>query len=723
MRRHSIFSIGLLLGLSAIATAKPVDWPAAQKQLSDLVATGQFKKANDFAGETMRQAGGKGEAVNRTRFDLLRSRLLMYTRYGDDADQAIARAAALAEANDDALLKADLAATRAKLAGTKRDSETAFAEYDKAIAGYQEAGDAAARAEVLADAIAFASDRDPKRVETYAAPARTLLRENPNIPAAPRLGTALAEAATDPADAVKQWTAIAAAAEGRGDARTTAAAWSRVATYYENANQPADALVAARRGLFAAQKADAGDIQFRLDWQIGRLQKAKSQNDSAIDSYFRSVRGLQNVRHDLLVHLARTGTTGTFRERIGPVYYQLADLLIKRSETRTDPADQQNDLRLARQVVEQLKTVELEDYFQDQCVNLAKEQERIVDKDLQNAAVIYYIPLADRTEILVTTPSGRLERVTSNVTDQQISETARQFRFDATNRRNANYRKTGRQLYDWLVAPIEPIITSQQAGEVKTLVILPDGDLRSVPMAALWDGKQFLVEKYAIAISPGLTLMRPEPLDRTGRQIQVLKAGVTTERTVGKTVFAALPNVSNELDQINDLYPGTLLKDEGFRNRPFEQSLEENAFTIVHIASHGQFKADSRDTFILTYDSTLSLDMLEKLMLPSKFREQPIELLTLSACQTAAGDDGSRAALGMAGIAVKAGARSAMATLWFVSDEASSELVTQFYGNLRDNPQMSRAEAMRRAQQHVLAIDRFRHPYYWAPFLMIGNWK
>jgi CHAT domain-containing protein len=247
--------------------------------------------------------------------------------------------------------------------------------------------------------------------------------------------------------------------------------------------------------------------------------------------------------------------------------------------------------------------------------------------------------------------------------------------------------------------------------------------MRTIPMGALYDGEKFLVEKYAVAVSPGLTLMRPEPLNRVGKQLQVLKAGVTVQRTVGDQVFAALPSVSGELAEIGRLYPGATLKDETFRNVQLEQRLEQDAFTIVHIASHGQFRADARDTFILTFDSTLSLDMLERLMLPSKFREQPIELLTLSACQTATGDDGARAALGMAGIAVKAGARSAMATLWFVSDEASSELVGRFYGELRDNPTLSRAESLQRAQLHVLQTDRFRHPYYWAPFLMIGNWK
>ena len=113
------------------------------------------------------------------------------------------------------------------------------------------------------------------------------------------------------------------------------------------------------------------------------------------------------------------------------------------------------------------------------------------------------------------------------------------------------------------------------------------------------------------------------------------------------------------------------------------------------------------------------MDGLEKFIKLSRFREKPVELLTLSACRTAAGDD--RAALGLAGIAIKAGARSALATLWFINDRASSVLVTRFYRELK-NPAVSKAQALRFAQLSLIEDRRYRHPGYWSPFLLIGNW-
>ena len=102
-----------------------------------------------------------------------------------------------------------------------------------------------------------------------------------------------------------------------------------------------------------------------------------------------------------------------------------------------------------------------------------------------------------------------------------------------------------------------------------------------------------------------------------------------------------------------------------------------------------------------------------------RYRDEPLELLTLSACETAAGDD--RAALGLAGIAVKAGARSALATLWYINDQASSELVAEFYRQLK-KPGMSRGKALQLAQLKLLNDPRYKHPCYWAPFLLINNW-
>ena len=245
-------------------------------------------------------------------------------------------------------------------------------------------------------------------------------------------------------------------------------------------------------------------------------------------------------------------------------------------------------------------------------------------------------------------------------------------------------------------------------------MIVPDGPLRMIPFAALHDGKQFLIAKYAVATTPGLNLTDPKPLARD--RIEVLSAGLTE----GVQGFPPLPNTEEEMKAIGALYKKThRLLNEEFRVPQLEREMKENPFTIVHIASHGRFERDVKKSFVLTFDEKLTMDRLNQVVGYFRFRDQPLELLSLSACQTAAGDD--RAALGLAGIAIKAGARSALATLWFVNDEASSALVIEFYSQLKD-PSLSKAMALRQAQLKLLENPDFQHPIFWSPFLLLNNW-
>jgi CHAT domain-containing protein len=195
----------------------------------------------------------------------------------------------------------------------------------------------------------------------------------------------------------------------------------------------------------------------------------------------------------------------------------------------------------------------------------------------------------------------------------------------------------------------------------------------------------------------------------------LLVAGLTE----GVQGFSPLPDVSGEVARLDELYDAKVLKNSSFTLPNVEQSLGETAYSVVHVASHGKFQNDVRDTFLLTYDGKLGMDTLEGYMASTTYREQPVELLTLSACQTAVGDD--KAALGLGGIAVKAGARSAVATLWYINDQASSLLVTEFYKNLKESD-VSKAQALQQAQLTLLDDPRFHHPSYWGPFLLIGNW-
>ena len=163
-----------------------------------------------------------------------------------------------------------------------------------------------------------------------------------------------------------------------------------------------------------------------------------------------------------------------------------------------------------------------------------------------------------------------------------------------------------------------------------------------------------------------------------------------------------------------------MLVDGDFRWDRLDKLFRRNSFSIVHFASHGQFRSHVEDTFVLTHDGRLTLTELEKLIRPSQFRGKPVELLVLSACQTASGDP--RAALGLAGVALKAGARSALATLWSVNDEATELLMLEFYRQMRAGENITKAESLRRSQVKLLKDPRFDHPAYWAPYLIIGNW-
>jgi CHAT domain-containing protein len=327
----------------------------------------------------------------------------------------------------------------------------------------------------------------------------------------------------------------------------------------------------------------------------------------------------------------------------------------------------------------------------------------------KTAVVIYPILLPDRIELLVSLPNG-LKRILVPVGAEALTQEVRQFRRRLEKRTTREYLPHAQKLYDWLIRPLEADLA---ASHIDTLVFVPDGALRTIPMAALYDGKQFLVAKYAVAITPSLSLTDPRPIKR--EDMKVLAVGVT-EAVQG---FPALPNVSAELQELQTLLGSTTLVDREFLAANLEKKLKEEHFSIVHVASHGEFGNDVDNTFLLTYDTKVSLDRLNQMIGVFRFRDDPLELLTLSACDTAAGDD--RAALGLAGMAIKAGARSALATLWNINDEAAVDLVVDFYRELKD-PSISRSVALQRAQLKLIDNPRYEHPGFWSPFLMINNW-
>ena len=357
--------------------------------------------------------------------------------------------------------------------------------------------------------------------------------------------------------------------------------------------------------------------------------------------------------------------------------------------------------------MEQFKTSELRDYFGDACVDAARPKTAALERVALDAAILYPILLEDRTELLLSLPTG-LKRVTVAERRMRLERLTRSFRSALQAQDPQRYLRHAQHLYDLLIRPIKADLKAGQ-----TLVWAPDGALRLLPLAALHDGEQFLVERYALAVTPSLTLTDPRPLPQ--ETASALAAGMS--ESVGD--FPPLPRVRDELQTIQQLYGGTVLLNQDFSPASLAQSVDQGEFSIVHIASHGEFAADPAKSFLLTSKGKLTLTQLAKTVGQLRFRDQPLELLTLSACETAQGDD--RTALGLAGVAIQAGARSALATLWRVGDAATAMLMQRFYERLR-TPGISRAQALQQAQLVLLHDPAYASPVFWAPFLLINNW-
>ncbi len=470
-----------------------------------------------------------------------------------------------------------------------------------------------------------------------------------------------------------------------------------------------EALQLTNEAIFFAQ--GIPELLYFWEWQLGNILQIQQDLTGATAAYQRALDYLQLVSTELTV--GQRNAQEIFYERIRPVYYSLADILLQRAATTSDPQQKAKLLIQARDAVEQLKTAELQNYFQDECVLAAQTSIKSIDEHLtQQTAIFYPILLADRTELLLSLPDG-IHQTIAPVDYKTLKKTALEFGRNVQRTMEGTFIHQAKLLYQWLIEPLEDQLA---AHDINTLIIVPDGFLRTIPMAAFYDAKteQFLIQRIALAITPGLTLTDPRPLSK--QNISILINGLS-EAVQG---FPPLPSVIKEVKVIKQVFTNsTVLLDKEFSLNAVSHALQSNPYEIVHISSHGQFVRDPKESFLLTYDDKLTMDRLESLFKLSEYRKNKVELLTLSACQTAVGDE--RAALGLAGVAIKAGARSALASLWYVDDEATSQLIADFYQQLQ-KPNLSKAQAIQNAQKKMATQHKYRHPAYWAPFLLIGNW-
>jgi CHAT domain-containing protein len=491
-------------------------------------------------------------------------------------------------------------------------------------------------------------------------------------------------------------------ANSLGDKRIQAYILGTRGKLYELQKQPSMAENLTIQALSLAPAFQSPDIAYQLLWQLGRIRKAQGNLEGAIAQYTQAVNVLSSLRGDLVT--VNPEVQFSFRESAEPVYRQLVELLLE------EESPSQDNLKQARQTIESLQLAELDNFFRDACADAKPKSIEEIDP---TAAVIYPIILSDRLEVILSIPGKPLRHYSTKQSQKEL-ETA--FRQAKNAIRPAAFPRDRlppiQQVYDWLIRPAEADLT---ASGIKTLVFVLDGYLRNLPMAILHDGEQFLAEKYSIALAPGLQLLAPKPLSKV--TLKVFTAALSEARQG----FTALPGVEREIEQIAAQMPTSGLLNEQFVSGELQARIKEVSYPIVHLATHGQFSSNAADTFIVTWDDRVNVKEFDRLLRSRTGEKQrAIELLVLSACETASGD--SRAALGLAGAAIRSGARSTVATLWQVNDESTAIFMAEFYRQLALST-ISKAEALRNAQLTLLNNPLYKNPYFWAPFILVGNWQ
>ncbi|NER37371.1 MAG: CHAT domain-containing protein [Oscillatoria sp. SIO1A7] len=503
-----------------------------------------------------------------------------------------------------------------------------------------------------------------------------------------------------------------ASARSLQDTRAEAQVLVKWGELYAQNGQEEEAVELTRQSLSLAQSLQASDIVARSAWQLGRLRVRQGEKDEAIAAYTQAVNALQSLRSDLAA--INPEVQFSFRESVEPVYRELVTLLLpplnrdKNQKASQERASQEN-LKQARELIEALQLAELDDFFREACLDVEPVQ---IDRIDPSAAAVYPIILSDRLAVIVSSPGQPLRYYATPRSRDEVEEKLKTFISRMSPLYGNKERLSlARETYNWVLGQAEA--DGAFAG-AETLVFVLDGILRSVPIAALHDGEKYLVEKYNLVLSPGLQLLETRSL--TQESLSPIIAGMSEARQG----FSALPAVALEVERISEQFPGFVIFNQNFTRTALLDKINKSPSRVIHLATHGQFSSKAEDTFLLTWDDRLNVQEIDELLQSREITGVgAIELLVLSACETAAGDD--RAVLGLAGIAVKSGARSTLATLWRVRDESTALFMSEFYKQLQA-PGISKAEAVRKAQLALLGSDIYDEPFFWAPFVLIGNW-
>ncbi len=490
-----------------------------------------------------------------------------------------------------------------------------------------------------------------------------------------------------------------------GNLRVASFALGALGQYYEQKQDYQSALSWTEIAQVTAAQAQAPDSLYQWNWQAGRIFKAQGNIKQATAAYENALASLQSVRREYAQ--AKSELLIDFQTEIEPVYRQYLELLL--AANPSSPS-----LQRALEVKQLLQLSELENFFQDDCLTIESSTTSELENSLKqtNTAIVTTVILQEQTHVIWQLPNGQLKTYAINISQFELLNLAQQWRFDLENLENDRYLSQGQQLYHLLLAPMKADLAELKP---QNLIFVNDGILRNLPMAALHDGKKYLVENYAVTNSLGLNLKLQSDLDTPIPQ-EALLFGLST----GSEEFFPLPYVVSEIESIGNLIAHKQkFIDREFSPQKFSQKVTTSQSSIIHIATHGSFAGTIEDSFLQAWNGKINLRELENALTERNLNfDKTIKLLTLSACDTATGNE--RATLGMSGIALRAGVENTLGSLWSVDDRQTAKLVNNFYRYwLQEH--LPLGEALRQAQLRLINHQNFPHPATWSGLILIQN--
>ncbi|MBD2534785.1 CHAT domain-containing protein, partial [Nostoc flagelliforme FACHB-838] len=463
-----------------------------------------------------------------------------------------------------------------------------------------------------------------------------------------------------------------------------------------------------QKALGFAQSIRASDIAYQWQQQLGLIYQKQGETELAIQNYNAAIANMTQVRDSFLS--SNRDLQFSLQEEMEPAYRNYMRLLL---------ASPSPDLKKIIQINEGLQIARLENFLR--CGKL----DLIALNQLQNLknvpSVINIIDLEDTIEIIVQSPDGSLyhHSVDSKLVNFQVNQLLEALQSEKfININESAITHYSQKIYEYLITPIKKYIPSSG-----TLVFNLDKSFQSLPMGLLYDGKDYLIEHYSIAETIGSRVRQPRILHEN--QMIALIAGLSKvspsyiDKNAPKNMGSLLPSKQEVENVEKQTKSSVALLDDKFTFKRFKEELTQNDFPIVHITTHGQFSSDPLKTVLVAYDKLINIRDFDSLIRDKTENSQDaIELLVLSACETAKGN--KQSVMGIAGIAAQAGARSTIATLWRVDANSTALLMQEFYKGLNNG--LPKAEALRQAQLSLLSNPQYQKFYYWAPFLLVGSW-